>query len=171
MAGFQDDLDSEDDLASPTQVTVATEDVELSSEEEQSSPAIPEQPTITADQDYEQESEKIKVPKANKKDSLKGSRTPSPKLARNEKKAEITLTANNHATRTVVNDTPETKARSDTVDTVDNESDDDSDNVGVTVLQDVEDVSEEDGEGTGQVVVQEEEADAEEDMEEKVEYF
>ena len=147
VAGFQDDLDSEDELATPAAtVTVATDDIELSSEEEeQNSPAVPDQPTIIADQDYEQENDKIKVPITNKNRLSKGSRTPSPKATRN--KAEIMLTSAAKNARTLANDM--TKARSDTLD---------SDSVGsdtgdqVTVLQDVQEVSEDVDEDQQQAV-------------------
>jgi hypothetical protein len=158
VAGYQDDLDSEDDVVARAPVTVTT--VDLSSDEEEDKAAAAPEIQITQDEDYE--FEKIDLPKADNKASKVEQKSPKkpeqklPQKMENEPKKfapEKNKLENGHkesAKQTVVakdmakakeSDKKDTKKVA-TVITADTDSDSSDEDGGIQVLQDKEDISE-----------------------------
>ena len=214
VAGFQDDLDSEDDVAARAPVTIATDDIDISSDEDEKQETPVPQIHIAQDEDYEFEKvdmpkEKIDLPKSDKKRE----RSRSPKLKPDkENKDESDNTSkelyNGHkdsndgkvstkeAAKDKTRDTVKDVAVKDTVKStietskadrnmdknkekrkpqpvVDSEEsgEDEDDDGGVQVLQDIEDISEDDMDGSGDTAVQPTVQQDAEDMEDEVSGF
>ena len=164
VAGFQDDLDSEDDMVARVPVTIATEDI--SSDEEEAPVSAPEI-QIAQDEDYE--FEKIDLPKPDKK-----SPKPDKKLSKEEKVQPVKSTPekdtnvslkNGHkesVKQTVVAKDSDKKDRNKPAPDIvvseksDEEEEEEEEN-GIQILQDKEDISEDEQDGGPTAYTQQEE--------------